>query len=136
HLKRRNVLRTITSRKLAGSTDVWLDRGSGGSAPAKPAVQFSPAALEKAFEQNEAWEATTDERFRDHAAMEIFYEDLVSAGEEVMAHIARFLGVRPRAMSTSLRQQNPEPLAALISNFDELRTHFQGSRWAPFFDEL
>ena len=135
HLKRRNVLRTATSRKLAGSTAVWLDRGRGGSARPKPAVKFSAAALEKAFEQNEAWESTCDERFRDHELMEIFYEDLVRGSEEVLAHTARFLGVGPRAMSTSLRQQNPEPLAALISNFDELRLHFRGSRWAAFFDE-
>jgi LPS sulfotransferase NodH len=134
HLKRRNVLRTVTSRKLAGSTDVWLDRGRGGSAKEKSAVQFSAKGLEKAFEQNEAWEAACDERFRDHEMMEIFYEDLVS-GPDVLEHTARFLGVRPHAMSTSLRQQNPEQLAALISNFDELRLHFQGSRWATFFDD-
>ena len=134
HLKRRNVLRTLTSRKLAGSTDIWLDRGRGGSAKAKPTVRFSVRGLEAAFEQNEAWEGSCDERFRDHEMMEIYYEELVN-GRDVPEHIAHFLGVRPHAMSTALRQQNPEPLAALISNFDELRLHFQGSRWATFFDD-
>ncbi|MDQ1456582.1 MAG: hypothetical protein QOH28_2202 [Actinomycetota bacterium] len=134
HLKRRNVLRTLTSRKLAGSTDVWLDRGRGGSASKKPTVQFSAQGLEAAFEQNEAWEAACDERFRNHEMMKIYYEDLVNS-RDVLEHTAHFLGVRPHAMSTALRQQNPEQLAALISNFDELRLHFQGSRWATFFDE-
>jgi LPS sulfotransferase NodH len=134
HLKRHNVLRTVTSRKLAGGTDIWLDKGRGAGAKEKPAVRFSAQGLEEAFEQNEAWEADCDERFRNHEMMEIFYEDLVS-GREVLDHIAGFLGVRPHAMSTSLRQQNPEELAALIANFEELRLHFQGSRWATFFDE-
>jgi LPS sulfotransferase NodH len=134
HLKRRNVLRTITSRKLAGSTDIWLDKGRGGSTKEKPAVRFSAKDLEEAFEQNEAWEAACDERFRNHEMMQIYYEDLVN-GRDVLERTANFLGVRPYAMSSALRQQNPEQLAALISNFDELRLHFQASRWAPFFDE-
>ncbi len=45
HLKRRNVLRTVTSRKLAGSTDIWLDKGRGGSTKEKPAVRFSAKDL-------------------------------------------------------------------------------------------
>lgn len=134
HLKRRNVLRTLTSRKLAGSTDIWLDKGRGGSAKEKPGVRFSAKGLEDAFEQNEAWEASCDERFREHEMMTLYYEDLVN-GRDALQHAANFLGVGPHAMSTALRQQNPEQLAALISNFEELRLHFHGSRWAMFFDE-
>jgi LPS sulfotransferase NodH len=133
HLKRRNTLRTLTSRKLAAHTGIWLER-RGGPTRDKPMVHFSYKELERAFRQNEAWETSYDERFCNHETMEIYYEDLVHQ-PALLEHATNFLGVRPRVMSTSLRHQNPEPLAALITNFDELRLHFQGSRWATFFDD-
>lgn len=134
HLKRRNILRTLTSRKLAARTNIWFQRGVSATANDNVLVRFTPEGLQEAFERNQAWESSCDERFRNHELMQIYYEDLVDR-PELRVDITNFLGLRPHAMSTSLRQQHPEHLATLISNFDELQRHFEGSRWAPFFDD-
>ncbi len=134
HLKRRNVLRTLTSRKLAARTNIWFQRGRNVPASDPAVVRFTPEGLEEAFERNEAWEASCEERFRNHELLQIYYEDLVDR-PALLTDVTEFLGVRHHAMSTSLRKQHPEHLAALISNFDELQHHFEGSRWAPFFDD-
>ncbi|MEJ7582502.1 MAG: hypothetical protein WKF43_00150 [Acidimicrobiales bacterium] len=134
HLKRRNVLRTLTSRKLAGSTNVWLDRGRPGSVVDKPVVRFSAHELERAFTQNEAWEAACDRDFRDQRRLELTYEDLVS-GPALLDEVTAFLGVDAQPLRTTLHRQNPEPLSALIADFDELRQKFRRTRWSAFFDE-
>ncbi len=134
HLRRRNVLRTLTSRKVAGLTNVWRERSDSSAVIEKPTVRFSAQELEDAFEQNEIWADSCTARFGTHPLLEIAYEDLLSDAS-ALERVCRFLGAPPRAMSTTLRRQNPEDLAALITNFDELRAHFRGSRWAAFFDD-
>ena len=54
-------------------------------------------------------------------AFYIAYEDLQSV--EVMNGLARFLGVDDRleTLDKSLKKQNPEPVAAKVSNFDEMQ---------------
>jgi len=133
HLKRRNVLRTLTSRKLASTTNVWLDRGETGPIRDKPMVRFSPDELGRAFEQNDVWEAACDREFRNHHMMGLYYEELVSH-PAVLERVVEFLGVPPRQLHTSLHQQNPEHLSALITDYEELQRAFQRSRWASFFD--
>jgi len=133
HLRRQNVLRTLTSRKLAGSTNVWLDRGSSDAVSEKPMVQFSAEELERAFEQNQAWEAACDQEFRRSPMFQLTYEALASE-PAVLDEVAAFLGVVPHPMRTSLHQQNPEHLSSLIANFDHLRHTFRNTRWARFFD--
>jgi len=135
HLTRRNVLRTVTSRGLAGLTGEWLERRpspAGGAVEAKPRVRFTPEELTLAFEQNEAWAAECAEGFRDHPMLDVVYEDLAS-GPAAIDKVVAFLGVGPHSLTTTLRRQNPEPLSELIDGFDELRQAFEGTRWAPYF---
>jgi hypothetical protein len=53
----------------------------------------------------------------------------------VLADVQRLLGLEPRPLIVSVRQQNPEPLRELIENYDELRGSFAGLPEAAFFEE-
>lgn len=57
HLKRRNIFRTLISRKLAGMQDVWRIPSSESLNPVKNrAVTFTPEELEEGFKQTKEWE--------------------------------------------------------------------------------
>lgn len=137
HLVRRNALRTITSRRLADLTGTWIERGAPSNGPGagtKPRVTFTVDELRAAFEQSEAWAQACRARFAGHPLLEIAYEDLVD-DPGVLDQVVAFLGLRPQRLRTSLQRQNPEPLRALIEDYDGLRRAFEGTRWAAHFDE-
>jgi LPS sulfotransferase NodH len=136
HLRRRNALRTLTSRRLAELTGEWVDHRPDDEARAstKPKVRFDTATLRAELEQDEAWATACRQRFAGHPVLEVVYEDLIAPSgthEDLLA----FLGVAPHPLRTTLRRQNPEPLSALIEGFDDLRTHFEDTPWADCFDE-
>jgi LPS sulfotransferase NodH len=137
HLRRRNILRTLVSRKIAGMQDAWTSTGSretNGSAPL-PAKQVSMTAdeLTTGFERTRAWEREGDHLFRDHPLLKMDYEDLVADPEGEFRAATSFLGVPYVAPRTVLERQNPEPLRDLLINHDELATAFAGTEWASFF---
>jgi LPS sulfotransferase NodH len=132
HLRRRNTLRVLVSRKIAERSDVWSSAGDP-SAPASKAVSFTPEELEAGFRETEAWEQGGAERFRDHPVLDLWYEDLVAEPRATFDAVTDFLGVERRAPSTRLVRQNPEPLHELITNFEALERHFRGTRWGAFF---
>jgi len=136
HLKRRNILRTLVSRKIAIMADLWTARSSSEvRAPKKAPVTFSMEELREGFEQTRAWEAQGDARFRDHPLLQLTYEDLTTEPNQAFEDVAAFLGVVYKPPRTALRKQNPESLRKLIGNFDELKAGFQGTEWASFFED-
>lgn len=61
-----------------------------------------------------------DELFQDHPKMELYYEDILDGRERAYTQVQAFLGVEPRPLFDTTRQQNPEPLRELVANYDEL----------------
>lgn len=45
-----------------------------------------------------------------------------------------FLGLTPVTLKIKTARQNPEPLAELIANYDELRDAFQGTEYEAYLD--
>jgi LPS sulfotransferase NodH len=136
HLKRRNILRTLVSRKIAGMKDVWaatsearLDIGR------QKTVSFRTEELEEGFRRTRGWETEGDRRFAAHPLLSVWYEDLVRDPEATLAQVLDFLGLRQVPLATQLRKQNPERLPELVSNYAELKAAFTGSEWAVFFEE-
>ena len=136
HLQRRNVLRTVTSRKLASLTGAWLARGAEARAgvATKPTITFTPEELRTAFEQCDRWVAECELRTGDRPLHEVAYEDLAS-DPACIEGVMRFLAVEPRPGHTRLLRQNPEPLSQLIEDFDGLRRAFEGTRWSRYFSD-
>lgn len=136
HLKRRNIFRTLISRKIAGSEDVWAVTSSSRiNSGMNKTVTFTAEELEEGFRQTREWEKDGDEKFRKHPLLSVYYEGLVGDPEGTFAKITDFLGVRYVQPKTNLRKQNPERLRDLVINYDELKPAFLGTEWQPFFEE-
>jgi LPS sulfotransferase NodH len=134
HLKRKNILRTLLSRKLAGVQDVWYKiKDTPGEKPIS--VEFTKEELEKGFQQTRRREKEGDEIFSKHAKIEVFYEDLVCDPEKEFVKITDFLGLNQVNPKTNLKKQNPQKASILIRNYTELKSAFTGTPWEPFFDE-
>jgi LPS sulfotransferase NodH len=95
-------------------------------AAGRAAVTLTHAECEQFF-WAEALQAEDYERrlFAGHPQMMTTYEELVAERERVLGEVCAFIGVTPAAVSApTLRRQNPEPLRALIANYDELRASY------------
>jgi len=77
HLKRRNILRTLISRKIAGLQDVWsASSDKSNNNGRNKAVVFTAEELNKGFKQTKEWENSGERKFRTHPLISVYYEDL------------------------------------------------------------
>jgi len=136
HLKRRNILRTLISRKIASTKGVWAATSAERLNVLGPkAVSFTVDELEDGFRRTRDWETDGDRRFAAHPLLTVYYEDLVRDPDGSLAAVLDFLGLPHSALATDMRKQNPERLSDLLTNYAELKAAFAGSEWADFFEE-
>jgi LPS sulfotransferase NodH len=136
HLKRRNLLRTLISRKIAGDEGVWKVKDARtGERTSRKQVSFTVEELTRDFERTRRWERDGDALFRDHPLVSVHYEDIVQRTEPTFRTLTDFLGVPYVKPRTRLVRQNPETTTDLVVNHAELAAAFEGSEWRPFFDE-
>jgi LPS sulfotransferase NodH len=138
HLKRRNILRTLISRKIAGIQDVWAIKTTdqhSGTDRKKIAVTFTVDELSEGFGQTREWEQAGEDTFRNHPLISIDYEDLVSHRESTFRKVTEFLGVRYLEPETNLRKQITKSMRETVTNYEELKSAFSGTEWQPFFDD-
>jgi LPS sulfotransferase NodH len=132
HLTRRNRLRTIISLEIAFKTGQWT-QGGKSAGPKEKRVTLDPLKLLRRLEQIEEGEGATRIRFCDRPILEIVYEDLVQSPREVFAAVSAYLGVDGiDPDKIRLRRQNPEPLAQLIVNYDEVESALKNTRFAEY----
>jgi LPS sulfotransferase NodH len=132
HLTRRNRLRTVISLEIAFKTGRWTKAGNS-SDPREKRIFLEPSKLFKRLEQIEAGETTTRARFCDRPVLEIVYEDMVQSPKDVFASVGQYLGVDGiDPAKIRLKRQNPEPLAQLIVNYDEIEAVLKDTRFADY----
>lgn len=136
HLKRRNTLRTLISRKIADSCGVWATRSSVNlDIKEKKSLIYTSAELEKGFRQTKAWEIENDVKFSSHPLISIYYEDILDDSHNQFRYILDFLQVPFFSLKTEMKKQNPENMRDLVINYDELKFYFQETEWQEFFEE-
>ena len=136
HLKRKNLLRTILSRKIAEKTKIWKENSTKTFIPPKEkAVKLSHVECLNEFNKIRAWENEADARFSKHAIFEIYYEDLVHQRDVVMNDVYSFLNLKKHQPYTDLRKQNKEGFQDLILNYNSLKVSFTGTGWESMFEE-
>lgn len=122
HLTRLNRLRTIVSLDIAAATDQWTATGphSGQSSPTS--VRLAPETLIDRIRWIETMENEARRQLRRQPVLECTYEDLTRFPGEQFGRILDFLGVAGRIdpQSIHLAKQNPQPLTALIDNYEEV----------------
>ena len=132
HLRRRNVIRTLVSRKIAEQTGSYKANATDSDGTNR--VRFTYDELKLGIEDTLQMESVGIEKFHDKECMEITYEELVSSSE-VKNRIQDFLGVSMHSLTTSLKKQNRGALSDLILDYTELKERFVGSDWEYLFDE-
>ncbi len=163
HLKRRNLLRLLTSLKIAKMTGVWFEgdpkarlgkkltarnalravrhpwqaavkvRGLW-KGPDRPAINISVDEFKTFIDETQRNISHFDSLFREHPLVTVHYEDLVNRRQQVFDQVQKFLGVKTQPFTTTLRRQNPDTLNDLISNYDELYDAFKGGPYQEFFE--
>jgi LPS sulfotransferase NodH len=134
HLKRRNILRTLISRKLAEIQGAWV-RTTSNNVDHHKSVEFDKEELEGLFRQTRLWESNGESKFRNHPFVTIYYEDLVNELESAMGKVYSFLGLRYVQPKTFMKKQNPETLHELVKNYKQMKRAFHGTEWQEFFEE-
>lgn len=136
HLKRRNILRTLISRKIAKQKDKWASFDTESSTlEAIKSVRFEVSELEEGFQQTRQWEEEGDRIFQNHPLLTLYYEDLADSPDETFKKITAFLGLAYQSPKTYFQKQNPEKTSALLANYAELKQSFTGTPWSGFFED-
>ena len=132
HLTRRNRLRTVISLEIAFKTGQWTKAGNSGG-PKEKRVTLDPLRLLRRLEQIEEGETATRARFRDREMLEIVYEEMVRSPHEILASVGTYLGVDGiDPGKIRLKRQNPESLAQLIINYNEIVAVLENTRFAEY----
>ncbi len=140
HLVRRNLLKTHVSQQMALTTNTWYLKSDWASklrdrhTQSEPTIQLDYEQTMKAFEQTKKLEQENEDFFQDHQILKVFYEDLVKNNMTEMEKIQNFLGVQSTPVYISTKRQSKNSLQKSIQNYSELKTRFQGSPYASFFE--
>lgn len=137
HLKRRNILRTLISRKIAGIQDVWVVRSDRRSSSRKEqtCISFTVDELNEGFRQTREWEDAGHNKFRNHPLLSINYEDLINDRSTIFRELTEFLDVQDTQPKTNLKKQNHRSMKETITNYNQLKLAFVETEWASFFEE-
>ncbi len=133
HLKRRNRLHTLVSRKLAGATQQYALGESQDNKYREVTIHLSPEECIEEWQRTTAWEEYYDEFFSAHPVLELFYEDLAADPQGHGSRILGFLDIRPRPLSTRTKKQRQRGLNDIVENYEQLSDHFEGTEWSKFF---
>lgn len=134
HLTRKNILKTILSREIAGTTDVWSKTSLSNSIPVeKRKVFLNKEELIKKFEETKSWEKKFRKLFSGKNVVNLTYEDFLSNPQTEFKRICDMLNLKYIYPKTNFKKQNPETLKDLIVNYDDLKKSFSNSEWAEFF---
>jgi len=133
HLKRKNALRIIVSRKLAEKTGVYyLKKDQKGETNTLKLFLDYKECL-KFFKRLEAQRLKYDSFFKKHKILQIYYEDLVKHKRLSENRICDFLDVKKRPLKCKLARQNTRSLRRIIVNYDSLKRKFSKTPWKRFF---
>jgi LPS sulfotransferase NodH len=136
HLKRKNMLRSLISEKIARKTNVWgIKKNDNRIRTQRKTVTLTVEDMEQTFQQVKEWEKKYQRMFQAHPMIDVHYEDLIDNPEMEFQKITRFLGVDFIVPEIKLRRQNPESVFNLVENYGFLKKHFTGTQWQGYFED-
>lgn len=129
-MRRRNRIKTYVSEMVAQLTGEWESYPGIRLSTSPPRIPVPPAGLFRFVEHNQTYFDDIDRWLAEsgQSALTVEYEDLI-AGDGVGRRVFEHLGVEAGAagLKAATRKQNPDDLAALIANFDELAEALAGT---------
>jgi len=132
HLKRRNMLHTLISIKTAFITNQWWDVTS--TSPQRPTIHLHPDECSRYFCMLDTFTREADTAFSGHPKIDVLYEELTEKREDTMREIFALLRVPCAPVTSRMKKQNLAPPWETVDNYDELKKHFQHTRWGALFE--
>lgn len=133
HLKRRNHLkRIISGRNSKKHNSASVKKGN--EKPAYDKVKLNPQRVISKIDAMIADEKRFADIYKDHPMIEVYYEDLWSDRNKVLAEIQTFLGVEVHPVEEILQKLSSDNLQDLLLNYDDIKEVFMSSPYAHYFD--
>lgn len=135
HLVRKNVLRAIVSQKIALSDGIWLsEKPYDHETRQKKKIVLDPESIDREIKKTAMWKSRREANFKEHAVLNVFYEDLSENHDEQFKIVCSFLNVEYKKPKTNLKKQNPEKLSDLIAGYEELKCKSEAYEWKKYLD--
>jgi len=131
HLVRENLFHRYVSHRVARLTDQWFVGIGEETAVRRVRLRPSPREVAANCEEMESWQLLGAARFPH--ALTVLYEDLQRDYAGNIAKILRHLGVDDATPLPPVTIKMSRSIRETVENYDELKRHFQGSRWDRFF---
>lgn len=134
HLKRHNYLECFTSIHVAARTKKYTQFKTQSKRESKIQITLPPEDCDKEFNRIDHWESACDQAFKDHDLLEVYYETLATDMKGTCNRILDFLNIPNRALTTRMKKQQQRPLSEVIKNFEDLKKHYEKTKYAWFFE--
>jgi len=136
HLLRRNRLRTLISLDIAMGNQQWNCSDNNELIPTKEKRVFlDPNSVFSRIEQLEQLEKIARMRFKRHAILELYYEDMIVTPEATFEKISTFLNIpRIEFSKISMKKQNPEPLQILLTNYHDIEAALRATKYEEYLE--
>lgn len=139
HMHRENrvkaVVSKINAKRLYDQSGYWnlykeTDR--------MPPIEIDPILFQELLVEREGLENELKQFITslDLPVLQVTYEELMIDREKVLAEIFKFLGVRQKPVKSKTLKHTSDDLREIVLNFDDLRSHYQGTQFAAMFDEV
>ena len=128
HIKRKNILASLFSFKRALRQDQWI------TADIEFKTEICITECERYFENTIKQQKRFDSLFGERI-FQIIYEDFELRSQEILINLQKFIEVSPGRLETEMIQNKNKKLSETITNFVELKWHFEKSVYSDFFNE-
>jgi LPS sulfotransferase NodH len=138
-LLRRNLVKTVvsfvTAQALYEKTGRWnLEHVADRSEPVQIDVASFDYMLQNRTQINQALEAYV--HTLQLPTLSLHYEDLLVDQQAFLNRVCQFLGVHTVPVASRTKKHTSDNLREVLSNFDELYTHYAGTPYQAMFDEV
>ncbi|MGM0587229.1 MAG: hypothetical protein ACQETE_02325 [Bacteroidota bacterium] len=135
-LVRSNYLAVLTSKQEAIESKVWFKTKPSKTSTVKPQnpIWLNPEECEHLFSSFDIEDRMLKERFENHPYRYVTFENILHDSQQ-LADLQSFLDIEVRDLKPKTYKQARRTLRDRIANFEQLKDHFKGSKWARFFDE-
>lgn len=137
-MRRRNLVKQAVSRlnaaRLHRETDRWnLHEGEARLGSFSVAPEDFATHLRRVVYDQRVLEAYSE--LLDLPTLHVEYADLLRDRHAWFESIFDFLEAEPRALESQVLKNTDDDLSRVLTNFEELRRAYSGTRFEPMFDE-
>ncbi|WP_347410304.1 hypothetical protein [Christiangramia sp.] len=134
HLIRKNILRSLVSKKIGAKTRMWTENINAEPIPlTEKKVKIDVLECEEYFRKISNYQAKIDAEFNEHRILSVTYEDLALNRRKVIDELYLQLELEEFKRDSELKKQNPEAVRDLILNYEEVEDYFKETKWEKYF---